>query len=131
MTDDRLQHLLAIVPPHCIVLLEDIDWAIRNTQTEPETSGPYQGMMRVTFSGLLNALDGVVATEERLVFMTTNNPERLPPVLVRPGRIDLKIRIGLATEDQIRKMFMRFYPGSEELADQFVEGVRYFCLLSF
>lgn len=30
----------------------------------------------VTFSGLLNALDGVVATEERLIFMTTNHIER-------------------------------------------------------
>lgn len=39
----------------------------------------------MTFSGLLNALDGVGSTEERLVFMTTNRPSFLPPVLVRPG----------------------------------------------
>ena len=33
----------------------------------------YQGMGRLTFSGLLNALDGVASTEARIVFMTTNH----------------------------------------------------------
>ena len=34
---------------------------------------------QVTFSGLLNALDGVAAAEGRILFMTTNHPEvRLP-----------------------------------------------------
>lgn len=30
---------------------------------------------QVTFSGLLNALDGVAAAEGRILFMTTNHPE--------------------------------------------------------
>ena len=32
----------------------------------------------MTFSGLLNTLDGVASTEARIVFMTTNFLERLP-----------------------------------------------------
>lgn len=36
----------------------------------------YQGMGRLTFSGLLNALDGVASTEARIVFMTTNYIDR-------------------------------------------------------
>ena len=40
----------------------------------------------VSFSGLLNALDGVAAGEERVVFMTTNFIDRLDPALIRPGR---------------------------------------------
>ena len=60
-----------------------------------DPSDPAAGMPRATtFSGLLNALDGVVATEERLVFMTTNHISRLPPVLIRPGRIDLRVSDG-------------------------------------
>jgi chaperone BCS1 len=39
----------------------------------------------VTFSGLLNALDGVGAVEGRILFMTTNHMERLDPALIRPG----------------------------------------------
>lgn len=37
----------------------------------------------VTFSGLLNALDGVAATEGRVMFMTTNHIERLDAALIR------------------------------------------------
>ena len=33
-------------------------------------------MGRLTFSGLLNALDGVASTEARIVFMTTNYIDR-------------------------------------------------------
>ena len=36
----------------------------------------FQGMSRLTFSGLLNALDGVASTEARIVFMTTNYIDR-------------------------------------------------------
>lgn len=36
----------------------------------------YQGLGRLTFSGLLNALDGVASTEARIVFMTTNHIDR-------------------------------------------------------
>lgn len=36
----------------------------------------YEGLSRVTLSGLLNTLDGVVSTEARIVFMTTNYIER-------------------------------------------------------
>ena len=36
----------------------------------------YQGFTPLTLSGLLNALDGVAASDGRLVFMTTNYVER-------------------------------------------------------
>jgi chaperone BCS1 len=68
----------------------------------------------VTFSGLLNALDGVAAGEGRILFATTNHPERLDPALVRPGRIDRKVHIGLADCQQIRRIFQRFFPAAEE-----------------
>jgi len=64
----------------------------------------------VTFSGLLNTLDGVASSEERLVFMTTNHLDRLDPALIRPGRVDLKQEIGLASKSQLFKMYRRFYP---------------------
>lgn len=118
MTDDRLQHLLAIVPPRCLVLLEDVDFAV-GQHAAPDPSGPYAGVMRVTFSGLLNALDGVVATEERIVFMTTNHFRSLPRALVRPGRVDLSIYVGVASRSQLQRMYLRFFPGQEALAEQF------------
>ncbi|KAJ3072757.1 hypothetical protein HDU98_002972 [Podochytrium sp. JEL0797] len=116
MTDDRLAHLLTNAPPRSLVLLEDIDAAFVKRESKEEG---FQSM--VTFSGLLNALDGVAASEERIVFMTTNHLSRLDPALIRPGRADMRILIDNATPTQTRAMFLRFYPGKEGLADQFVE----------
>ena len=63
----------------------------------------------ITFSGLLNALDGVAAAEERIIFMTTNHIDRLDPALIRPGRVDMKVLLENASEHQILSMFDRFY----------------------
>jgi mitochondrial chaperone BCS1 len=63
----------------------------------------------VTFSGFLNALDGVASGEERICFLTTNHLERLDPALIRPGRVDLQQFIGDATPNQARRLFLQFY----------------------
>ena len=78
----------------------------------------------MTFSGLLNCLDGVVSTEERIVFMTTNYLDRLDSALVRPGRVDMKVKIDHATESQIRRTFERFYPNAvAPLSKQFSNSI--------
>lgn len=63
----------------------------------------------MTFSGFLNALDGVASGEERIIFMTTNHAEKLDPALIRPGRVDLMQLIDDATTEQAKKLFDRFY----------------------
>jgi chaperone BCS1 len=106
LTDDKLNHLLTKVPQRTIVLLEDADAAFVNRrQTDDEG---YSGAT-VTFSGLLNALDGVASAEERIIFLTTNHIERLDEALVRPGRIDMTVRLGEATAYQIERLWDRFY----------------------
>ncbi|KAI8067659.1 BCS1 N terminal-domain-containing protein [Gilbertella persicaria] len=116
LTDDRLNHLLSNVPERSIMLLEDIDAAF--TKRAQSDNQGYQSM--ITFSGLLNALDGVASAEERIVFLTTNHVESLDPALIRPGRVDLKEYLGNATEYQIRKMFLRFYD-DKQLAEAFIK----------
>lgn len=106
MTDDRLQLMLTKVPPRTLVLLEDADaaWVNRKQANEEGYSGA-----SVTFSGLLNAMDGVASAEERMLFLTTNHVERLDEALIRPGRVDVTVRIGEATEWQIQRLLERFY----------------------
>jgi chaperone BCS1 len=64
----------------------------------------------LTLSGLLNALDGLVAAEGKLLFFTTNHLEMLDPALMRPGRVDRIISLNLASEKQIETLFLRFHP---------------------
>ena len=107
LTDDRLNHLLTIIPRRTLVLLEDADAAFGNRRTQTDEDG-YRGA-NVTFSGLLNALDGVASAEERIVFLTTNYLDRLDSALIRPGRVDMAVRLGEATRWQMAKLWDRFY----------------------
>jgi chaperone BCS1 len=84
-----------------IVLLEDIDAAFPSREDQGDNSQQRQHSSDVTFSGLLNVLDGVAASEERLIFMTTNHIDRLDPALIRPGRVDYVQLIGDATDHQV------------------------------
>jgi chaperone BCS1 len=67
----------------------------------------------VTFTGLLNALDGVASRDGLIVFMTTNHKEQLDPALIRPGRADVHVYLGNATRVQMQRMFERFYGALE------------------
>ena len=67
-------------------------------------------------AGLLNVLDGVVDSPNRIVIMTTNHPEKLDPALIRPGRIDVVTHIGSVDAEQLRRLFLNFYP-QVEVAD--------------
>lgn len=63
----------------------------------------------VTFSGLLNALDGVASSEERIIFMTTNHFSQLDPALIRPGRVDLQEFLDDAVGEQAKRLYVKFY----------------------
>ncbi|KAL1413681.1 Complex III assembly protein translocase and chaperone [Vanrija albida] len=115
LTDDKLNHLLGLVPDRSFILLEDIDSAFtRRVQTSEDGF-----KSSVTFSGLLNALDGVTSSEERIIFMTTNHYDRLDPALIRPGRVDLHELLDDAAGEQAYRLFVKFYAaggGAEEAA---------------
>lgn len=124
LTDDLLNHLLLNIPPRTVVLLEDADAAFSNRR-QAESDG-YSGA-NVTYSGLLNALDGVASAEERIIFMTTNHIERLDDALIRPGRVDMTVHLGNATEWQMEKLWDRFYAQldpTEEGKGRFVARAR-------
>lgn len=111
LKDSTLLSTLAGVPRNGVVLFEDVDCCVPDRKKEKD--------QRVTLSGLLNALDGVASPEGHVRIFTTNHPERLDPALTRPGRMDLSIYIGHATEHQASRLFERFYrtkDGAEQFA---------------
>lgn len=68
----------------------------------------------LSLSGLLNALDGVAASEGRILFATTNHLERLDPALSRPGRMDVWIEFKNASKWQAELLFRNFFPSTDE-----------------
>ncbi len=103
--DEDLRTLMAATPEGSLLLLEDIDCVFTDRKATSSES-------KVTFSGLLNAIDGVAAGEGRMLCMTTNHPEKLDPALTRPGRADVHAEIGLPDREQIGRLFLRFFPGA-------------------
>jgi chaperone BCS1 len=71
----------------------------------------------VTFSGFLNALDGVASGEERIIFMTTNHLSALDPALIRPGRVDLIEVLDDASPAQAKRLFLQFYSDADRSDD--------------
>lgn len=59
----------------------------------------------LTYSGLLNAIDGVCSGNSGTIFiMTTNHIEKLGDALIRPGRIDLCVNLTFCDRTQIIDM---------------------------
>merc|ERR1719260_452699 len=64
---------------------------------------------KLTLAKLLEVLDGVMEMDGRMLVITTNYPERLDKALIRPGRIDMKIKFNLCTAESILKMYEHYF----------------------
>lgn len=86
---------------------------------------------KLNLASLLNVLDGVIDTPDRIVVLTTNHPEKLDPALIRPGRINRKVYLGNIKLSQAQAMMRHYFnAGSlldahteQRLADVFVDDV--------
>jgi len=80
---------------------------------------------KLNLSGLLNVLDGVVDTPERIVVMTTNHPEILDPALIRPGRIDQKLLLAYMKWRNVVQMVEHYFQlGKGGLGEPLTNRVR-------
>ena len=96
--------LLEEIQEQCVLLIESIDRATTITHADSESPQINLDDGRVatkdsalTLAGLLNALDGPTASTGRLLFMTTNNKDKLDRALIRSGRIDYDLRFDHVT----------------------------------
>lgn len=116
LTDAALRDALSDAPIKAALVLEDVDAAFSGRERGDAAEG-------LTFSGLLNALDGLAAQEGRIVFMTTNHRERLDPALIRPGRADRHVALGLAGPKAAAALYARFFPEERDRIAAIAEGL--------
>ncbi|CAI7594357.1 unnamed protein product [Penicillium manginii] len=141
LDEDNLASLFHDLPRRCIVLLEDVDTAgvthtrggttdspkdkdkptdgtdptaVDETEAKDKDKDKKEEKSRgITLSALLNVIDGVAASEGRILVMTTNHPEKLDAALLRPGRVDLSITFGRTTQADIEELFTSIYTTME------------------
>ncbi len=97
LSDASLANAFGRVPDPSIVVLEDFEKLdLEKTQ--------------VTMAGLLNAIDGPLASEGRILVVTANDIDTLHPSLLRPGRVDERWEIANPDEDTITSYIDQLFP---------------------
>jgi mitochondrial chaperone BCS1 len=115
MDDQTFTQCLRDAPNGALICLEDVDALFSVEGGQSANTRAMSKNSKLSFSGILNALDGVASHEGHIVIMTTNHRERLDKALIRKGRIDLEVEVKPASKDQMEKMFTFFYNDSEDV----------------
>ena len=75
----------------------------------PTSGGHSAPQDNLTMDDLLNLWDGIRENTGRIMIITTNHFNKLDPALVRPGRIDIAIKLDNASLGSIREMYEHYY----------------------
>jgi len=119
MTDDNFRIAVGQAPPKSIIVMEDVDSLFT---VHRETNSKHSSL---TFSGFLNAIDGLASPEDVVFVLTTNHPEVLDPALLRPGRVDVRVEFKTPNWEMAREYFLTYYKGegAAESAVQFAKNI--------
>lgn len=118
ITDERIGNLLSSVPSRSIILLEDIDSFFHQRQKA-------DAAVKLSYSGFLNALDGVASHEGSVIFLTTNRPQLIDEAAIRSGRVDFRMELTNCDAHQLHFMFLKFFPdqgAAKEFATRVAPG---------
>lgn len=98
--DAALIKAFVTIPDNAVLVLEDIDRAfIKRDNLE----------CKISFSSLLNTLDGALMRQGLITVITTNHLENLDPALIRAGRVDYRISLPNPTDSLIKDYIEMFY----------------------
>lgn len=124
-TPEALQRLFNSVGQRSILLIEDVDCVpaarsrtgetdeaakTKTNSANPQLTAPTTESANekgIIAADLLNVIDGIVATEGRILILTTNHRERLDAALVRRGRVDREWHVSWAQDAEIARFHAR------------------------
>tara|TARA_B110000211_G_C14085557_1_gene556511 strand:+ start:1368 stop:3020 length:1653 start_codon:yes stop_codon:yes gene_type:complete len=93
---------------------------IETTETAPQLNHLFESLLHpvepnrtirdISLSFLLNLMEGLLEMDGRIIIMTTNHIDKIDPALIRPGRIDMKIRFHKLKGRDINAMIKFYIP---------------------
>ena len=119
LTDVKFLQAIQRLPKNTVLVIEDVDHLFIERKKNDEFKNA------ITFSGILNVLDGFGSQHRLLTFITTNHECILDPAFKRPGRIDRVVHFDFATKGQIRHMYERFIPAQIDNFDTFYKKIKH------
>lgn len=111
--DYTFMNALSNIPDNCFLVMEDIDKLFINRESKTSLS----------FSGMLNTLDGLGRKDNLVIFLTTNYRNKLDKALIRPGRVDKEIHFSYATINQIEQIYKKIIPKQINILDTFIKKI--------
>jgi len=103
LSDNTLAAGMSRLPENCILVIEDFE------KVTLDVAG-------VSTAGLLNAIDGPLATEGRILVMTANAIDAILPSMLRAGRIDQRWHIDYPNDETIARYANHFFPDGGPVA---------------
>lgn len=76
----------------------------------------------ITLDDILNLWDGLKETPGRMLGISSNYYDMLDSALVRPGRIDITIKLDNASHNIIRQMYKRYY--NADIDDKLLKKIK-------
>ena len=104
MCDTCIRQAVYKLPANTILCLEDMDTLFSSDRKSDKST--------ITFSGILNILDGVIKNTGLVIFMTTNLLQNIDDKAMK-RRVDYYLKFDLMKKDQIENMFKHFYPNQD------------------
>lgn len=110
MTDRGLEDAFDKIEKNAVVLIEDIDSFSSTHKRNQNKKNQENERESLTLSGVLSAIDGITASNGRILIITTNHLDTLDSALIRPGRIDLLVNLEFIDELMAKEALVRFFP---------------------
>jgi hypothetical protein len=101
INDSIFIDLISKLPNNALLVLEDIDRLLNIDNAS------------ITFSTILNCLDGFSCKHRLLTFITTNHKEKLDKAFLRPGRIDFIMELSYGKKNQLKKMYESYFNNND------------------
>ena len=106
-SDDDLINFISVQAGDSVFLLEDVDDFLGKVQRSK-----LNGKSNISFSCVLQILDGIYSPNNSIFILTTNHEDELDPSVYRDGRINYRANITYPSNSEIKE-FIESYFGQE------------------
>ena len=116
MENSSLLNAFSQIEPNSIILFDDIDIGMAKRDSKMMDQG-------VSLSTLFSIFQGSLTKENIVLIATTNFIDKLDPVLIRDGRIDLKVEFKSANKNNIENYLHFIFDEKITLPDIDFKGI--------
>lgn len=119
LTDEKFVSCIEGVPSKSFIVMEEIDTctATLNRQDERDLTDQISELSPLNLSTILNTLQGVSELDGKVIFLTTNHPEKLDKALYRSSRVDEIVCVDYLNKDAVKRYMEMAYPNEFKLTD--------------